>query len=116
MSNLNKKNLIFTEFREEIEISSFKCESEELNEFLHKRAKINEQNLISKVCLYYNKSNKKVVGFITLSNYLLKLSDTKEFNIQKVPAALLGRIAIDNEYRGYNLGKDLISFALGRCH
>jgi len=116
MSPLNKENLLFTELRDDIEISSFKCESEELNEFLTKKAKFNNENLISKVYLYYDKSIKKVVGFITLSNYLLRLSDAKDFGIQKVPAALIGRIAIDNEYRGYNLGKELIQFALGRCH
>jgi len=70
---------------------------------LTKKAKFNDENLISKVYLYYDKATKKVVGFITLSNYLLRLSDAKEFGIQKVPAALIGRIAIDNEYRGYNL-------------
>ena len=47
---------------------------------------------------------------------MLRLSDSKKFDIQKVPAALIGRIAIDNEYRGYTLGRDLIQFALGRCH
>ena len=116
MSNPIRKDLIFTELRDSIDISSFQCESEELNEFLKKRAKTNEQNLISKIYLYYNRSTKKVIGFITLSNYLLRLSDSKEFGIQKVPAALVGRIAIANEYRGHNLGKDLIQFAHGRCH
>ncbi|KKL56104.1 hypothetical protein LCGC14_2248760 [marine sediment metagenome] len=47
---------------------------------------------------------------------MLRLSDSKKFDIQKVPAALIGRIAIDNEYRGHNLGKDLIQFAIGRCN
>ena len=116
MSSLNKQNLIFTALRDDIDISSFKCESEELNDFLTKRAKFNDENLLSKVYLYYDKATKKVVGFITLSNYLLRLSDAKEFGIQKVPGALIGRIAIDNDYRGYNLGKELIQFALGRCH
>ena len=46
----------------------------------------------------------------------MRLSDSKEFGIQKVPAALIGRIAIDNKYRGQNLGKDLIQFARGKCH
>jgi hypothetical protein len=77
MSNPIRRDLIFTELRDDIEISSFQCENEVLNEFLHKTAKFNEKNLISKVYHYYNKSTKKVVGFITLSNYLLRLSDSK---------------------------------------
>ena len=47
---------------------------------------------------------------------MLRLADTKKFGIQKVPAALLGRIAIDNDYRGQNLGKNLIAFIRGRCN
>ena len=105
MSSLNKQNLIFTALRGDIDISSFKCESQELNDFLTKRAKFNDENLISKVYLYYDKATKKVVGFITLSNYLLRLSDAKEFGIQKVPAALIGRIAIDSFYRKVSNGR-----------
>ena len=47
---------------------------------------------------------------------MLRLAESKKFGIQKVPAALIGRIAINNEHRGYNLGRDLILFARGRCN
>ncbi|MHA1488191.1 MAG: hypothetical protein ACTSRI_00635 [Promethearchaeota archaeon] len=70
MSNPIRTKLIFTELRDEIEISSFQCESEELNEFLHETAKFNEKNLISKVYLYYNKSTKIVVVFIIINLFM----------------------------------------------
>ena len=47
---------------------------------------------------------------------MLRLADSKQFGIQKIPVALLGRIAIDNEYRGQNLGKDLIDYVRGKCN
>jgi len=111
-----RKDLFIIEIEDDIELSSFCCESEDLNDFLHEKALINEENLLSKIYLYYNRITKKVVGFITLSNYMLRLADSKKFGIQKVPAALLGRIAIDNEYREHNLGKDLIAFVRERCN
>ena len=116
MSDPIKKDLIIIELKDEIELSSFQCENKELNEFLHEKARFNEKNLISKVYVYYHIKSKKVVGFITLSNYMLRLAESKKFSIQKVPAALIGRIAIDNEYRGHNLGKNLILFSRGRCN
>jgi len=111
-----RKNLIIIELKDDIELSKFHCESEELNEFFLEKATYNEKNLISKVYLYYNRKDKAVVGFITLSNYMLRLAEGKKFGIQKVPAALIGRIAIADDYRGNNLGRDLILFARGRCH
>ncbi len=111
-----RKDLIIVELKDEIDLGSFQCENNELNEFLHEKARFNEKNLISKIYLYYHLKSKKVVGFITLSNYMLRLAESKKFGIQKVPAALIGRIAINNEYRGYNLGRDLILFARGRCN
>jgi len=111
-----RKDLIIIELDDEIELSYFQCESKELNEFLHEKARYNEESLISKIYLYYHRTSKKVVGFITLSNYMLRLAESKTFGIQKVPAALIGRIAIDNEYRGHNLGRDLLLFARGRCN
>ncbi len=116
MSNPIRNNLIIIELKDEIDLSSFQCESKELNEFLHEKSRFNEKNLISKVYVYYHIKSKKVVGFITLSNYMLRLAESKKFSIQKVPAALIGRIAIDNEYRVHNLGRDLILFARGRCN
>ena len=116
MSDPIRKDFIIIEIQDNIDLSLFRCESEELNKFLNKKAKFNEKNLLSKVYLYLNKNNEKVIGFVTLSNYMLRLADSKQFGIQKIPAALLGRIAIDNEYRGQNLGKDLIDYVRGKCN
>lgn len=116
MSDPIRKNLIIIEIRDTIDLSLFCCENEELNKFLKEKARFNEENFLSKVYLYINKNDENVIGFVTLSNYMLRLADSKQFGIQKVPAALLGRIAIDNKYRGQNLGKDLIEYVLGKCH
>jgi len=110
LSNDIKRELIIIELTEDIDINSFSCENEELNKFFHEQSKYNNQNLLSKIYICLNTRNKEIAGFISLSNYSLRLADSKDFGIQKVPAALIGRLAIDNRYRGYNLGNNLISF------
>ncbi len=111
-----RKDLIFIELKDDLDTNSFLCESDELNEFFHHNSKFNEKNLLSKTYIYYNEKNKEIVGFASLSCNLLKLANSKEFGIQKIPAALLGRIAIDNKYRGYNLGRDLLAYVRGKCN
>lgn len=51
MSDPIRKDLIIIELKDEIDLSSFQCESNELNEFLHEKARFNEKNLISKIYL-----------------------------------------------------------------
>ena len=85
MSDPIRKNLIIIDLKDDIELSHFHCENDELNEFLHKKEKYNEKNHLSKVYLYYHRQDKTIVGFITLSNDMLRLAEGKKFGIQKVP-------------------------------
>ncbi len=110
------KNLIFIEINDTTNISNFYCNNEELNSFFREKALKNNQNLLSKVYICLNIINHEIAGFITLSNYLLRLADSKLYGIQRVPAALVGRLAVDNKYRGLNLGTYLLSFAFEECN
>lgn len=106
----SEEDYIIKELENEIKSVSFSCSSKELNEFLYKRAEKNNEDLISKIYIYYDINNKKIFGFISLSAYQLNLSDTEKFGISSVPAVLLGRLAIDNDYRKKNLGENLIKY------
>ena len=115
MFNDIRKDLLIIELSDDIKTNSFCCEKDDLNTFFHERSKYNNKQLLSKIYIYFNTKTNVVIGFISLSCYLLKLANIKDFGIQKVPAALLGRLAIDNKYRHYDLGKDLISYIYGVC-
>jgi hypothetical protein len=51
VSNNIRKDLLIIEIEDHIEISSFCCKNDELNEFLYEKARFNEENLISKELL-----------------------------------------------------------------
>ncbi|MBA7702738.1 hypothetical protein ES703_111508 [subsurface metagenome] len=116
MSELKKKDLIYIEINDQIDISTFCCESDELNKFFHEKSKKNNQYLLSKVYICLNFKKNEIAGFITLSNYLLRLADSKKYGIQKVPGILVGRLAVDNKYRGMSLGNDLLRFTFEICN
>ena len=75
MSELKKKDLIYIEINDQIDISTFCCESDELNKFFHEKSKKNNQYLLSKVYICLNFKKNEIAGFITLSNYLLRLAE-----------------------------------------
>jgi len=115
LSNEKGSNFLIKKVENEIHSSSFYCSNEEVNDFFYNLAKFNHDQLLSKVYIYYNPKNEEIIGFISLSAYRVNLPDTTKIPIQKVPSVLLGRLAIDNKYRGSNLGEDLIKYAIGIC-
>lgn len=115
MSNDIKANLIIKKFFKELKTDSFCCENDDVNKFFQEKANFNDQNLLSKLYICINQINKEIAGFISLSTFRLNLPDSNKYGIRQVPAALLGRLAIENKYRGLNLGKDLIQYAIGVC-
>jgi len=56
----------------------------------------------------------EVVAFFTLSASQLNTGDARIFGIDKVPIVLLGRLGVDNNYKGKNLGFALIKIALDK--
>ena len=48
MSDNIRKDLFIIEIEDDIELSSFCCESEDLNKFLYEKAKFMEENLTQK--------------------------------------------------------------------
>jgi GNAT superfamily N-acetyltransferase len=63
----------------------------------------------------------RIVGFYTLSAYSVRIHDFPE-DLQKklpryetLPAFLIGRLAVDERYRGQRLGEKLLLDALQRC-
>ncbi len=74
------------------------------------------------VYVIHEEGNQSVIGYYTLSAYILKLSDLPEEESKKLPkykelpANLIGRLAIDSESQGQNLGERLLLDALLRAY
>jgi ribosomal protein S18 acetylase RimI-like enzyme len=99
----------------------FSCEVPDLDTYLRERA-LQDQKRRSAVCwvLPYADAPRQIRGYYTLSAYAVGLPDLPEEQARKlpkyptVPAALLGRLAVDHRSRGQRVGEHLLMDALAK--
>jgi ribosomal protein S18 acetylase RimI-like enzyme len=98
---------------------AFTCGSDALDVFLKRQARQEQDRNVS-VCWVLPDPNEpgRIRGYYTLSAYSVKLTELPE-NVKKrlpkyedMPAALLGRLAVDSNYRGQGLGEHLLLDAM----
>lgn len=100
---------------------AFRCESPELTEFLHKRAR-KEMDARASACFVLVEENDtgRIVGYYTLSQTSVTLHKLPEAVTQKLPrypelgTTLIGRLARDLDWRGKEIGSLLLIDALRR--
>jgi predicted GNAT family N-acyltransferase len=100
--------------------AAFSCGNAALDNYLRTQA---SQDVAKHVAVYFvlTPDGKTVVGFYTLSQYavdLVKLPEEiakKLPKYRKVPATLLGRLAVSESFKGQKLGECLLLDALHRC-
>jgi GNAT superfamily N-acetyltransferase len=100
--------------------AAFSCGVETLDNCLRKQA---TQDVKKRVALAFvlTPDGQTVAGFYTLSQYAVELDaipDALAANLPKypfVPATLIGRLAVSDEFRGQGLGELLLMDALNRC-
>lgn len=116
-----KKHVKLVEFDENYRITDFDSGIQEYNEFLVDTAKNCFENNISNVYLLINKGNADIIGYMTLANDSIKLSDDEkeihginEIPFRSFPALKIGQLSVDEKYRkltkGY--GSFLIELAI----
>ena len=99
--------------------SKFSCGSEALDVYLRQQAGQDAQKGVSAPFVLPDSSN-RIIGYYTLSAFSIILDDLPDAVISKlpkypnVPATLLGRLAVDQNYRGRRLGEYLVMDALHR--
>ncbi|MGH7727902.1 MAG: hypothetical protein ACREM2_03805 [Vulcanimicrobiaceae bacterium] len=95
---------------------AFRCASASLNDFIRKRAKGQDAGDTTRVHVYADASG-RIAGFFTLSAHMLDLTGLPD-SLRRgrpqlaVPATLLGRFAVDDEFVGGGLGRYLLGRAL----
>lgn len=100
--------------------ASFYSGVEMLDDYLHKRAKQDVRRHITRVFVAAETdSPKQVVGYYTLSSLSIELNHLPEKLSRKlpkhpVPAALIGRLAVDKSAQGKGVGKMLLADAVKR--
>lgn len=98
----------------------FDCGNDQLNQYLRRYARQNDAKGINKTFVAIQPDTPLVInGYYTISSSLIEFSLLPEENRQKlpaypVPAALIGRLAVDNFCQGQGLGTELLVNALFR--
>ncbi len=101
---------------------SFTCGIESLDAYIQTQATQDERRHISVTYILHDAERNSVAGFYTLSSTTIEskyLSDEvkrKLPNYPLIPATLIGRLAIDKNYRGKSLGELLLMDALHRSY
>jgi len=93
-----------------------------LDNYLHIQAKQDVKRKLS-ACFVLEGDENIIKGYYTLSSASIKKDLLPEAIIKKLPPAysdlpvtLLGRLAVDNSYKGQRLGELLLLDALKRCY
>lgn len=101
--------------------SNFSCGKEMLDSYLHKQANQDIKRKLSVCFVVKEEQTELIKGYYTLSNNSIPLEGIPD-DIRKklprsyttIPTTLLGRLAIDNNFKGQGLGKLILIDALKR--
>jgi len=96
-------------------LEDFSSGDNDINSFLKNLALSNQKAKLSKTYVLSDKINHKAVAFISLSASQLNTGDAKIFGMDKIPVILLGRLGVDTNYQGKELGSFLIKVALEKA-
>jgi predicted GNAT family N-acyltransferase len=98
----------------------FCCDNEQLDRYLHSIAIQDKKRNIAIPYVIVEKERQKIIGYYTLSMSGINLQELPENMAKKLPkypivgVTLIGRLAVDCNYRGHGWGKLLIMDALYR--
>ena len=100
--------------------AAFFCGSESLDRYLKRHSNQDIKRRVSRVFVVRGRQDKtRVLGYYTLSTLSIDLSVLPEKLAKKlpkhpIPAALIGRLAVDISVQGKGIGKILLSNAIKR--
>jgi GNAT superfamily N-acetyltransferase len=98
--------------------AAFSCPEAALDEYLKTRARREMDHRIAVVYVLYDEGEGRISGYYTLSSLSVELPAEARKGLAKYPAypaTLVGRLAVDENYRGQGLGGRLLLDALGRA-
>ncbi len=110
----------FEPISKEHQRKNFDCGYPSLNQYLKKYARQNHQKGIAKAFVATRPDLPlKVDGYYTISSSVIEFASFTEYYQQRmpkypIPAALIGRLAVDNSAKGQGLGTELLVDALLR--
>ncbi|MDQ3410935.1 MAG: GNAT family N-acetyltransferase, partial [Chloroflexota bacterium] len=101
--------------------AAFSCGEDSLDRYLRERARQDDERHVASVFVIYGDQNDRVAGYYTLSTTAVQLQNLPPEARRKLPkyplapVILLGRLAVDLDYRDQGLGAVLLFNALRRA-
>ncbi len=108
-------NLLLKVIDESDKIDDFNCGDEDIDYFLKKLAIPNQYRKLSNTFVFLNQEDKRVVAYFSLLASQLNTGDARIYGIDKVPIVLLGRISVDKNFQGENIGRLMITIAIKKA-
>ena len=102
--------------------NQFNCGVESLNRYLTKYANQDQKRKAATVFVLIDFPDNKVIAYYTLSAFTLEAAELQSSVAKKLPrypllpATMLGRLAVDKNYRGQKLGQLMLIDALKRAY
>ncbi len=93
-------------------IDDFDCGDDDINYFLKNLAIPNQYRKLSNTYIFYLEENKRVVAYFSLLASQLNTGDARIYGIDRIPIVLLGRMGVDKNFRGNNIGCTMIKIAV----
>ena len=101
------------------DLSSFDCSLDDemgINEFIHKEALAYQSERLGTTYLF--RYHDDIVGFVTISMGDIRAKEVEDEDqmkqsIRTYPALYIGRLGVDNEYRGRDIGKHICRWCVG---
>ena len=100
--------------------SAFSCGVDPLDRYLREQAGQDLRRRLSTVFVLFDAANGAVAGYYSLSSCQIEPSSlpvelARRLPRRPLPATLIGRLAVDLQYRGRGLGRGLLADALIRA-
>ncbi len=98
---------------------SFDCGEERLNRYLRERATQDIRRKLNRVFVVRKERKDKIISFYTLAATMIEPANLSAKHVKRlpqrpIPAALLGKLAVDRAWQNKGIGKHLLANAIRR--
>jgi hypothetical protein len=121
LGDIKAEELRFEVLNDMHNLTNFDCSVDDemgLNEFIHTEVLDFQKENLGITYLFFH--NSIIVGFATLAMSQIEIKDTKiklpiETTIRDYPALIIGRLAIANDYRDRDIGKNICLWCVSKA-
>lgn len=117
----NLKNITVTPLNElQIKRDSFSCSVKALQDYFHRYASQDVKKGLATCYVLIDKQQSKIIGYYTLSSLSIPITEVPKERLKTsipygiIPAVLMGRLAIDDNFKQQGYGKFLLIDAIHR--